>query len=113
MTDWCIAEWPSDADASNPPDDQSVTIDQLLYISYLLARGENKLAEFGVTTSFEGDVEPNATFVFGRDYFLGDIVTVQNAYGISAKARIVEVVEVCDDSGFSVEPKFEYIQTEA
>lgn len=113
VTDWCIAEWPSDADASNPPDDQSVTIDQLLYISYLLARGENKLAEYGVTTSFEGDVEPNATFVFGRDYFLGDIVTVQNAYGISAQARIVEVVEVYDDSGFSVEPKFEYIQTEA
>lgn len=110
VTDWCIATWEGDP---NPNPDQTVTLDQLLYITYLLARGENKLSEYGVVTSFEGEVEPNTTFVFGQDYFLGDIVTVQNAYGISAQARITEVVEVYDDSGFSVEPKFEYIQTEA
>ena len=70
------------------------------------------MAEYGSLTSFEGTIEPNTTFVFKQDYFLGDIVTVENEYGISVEARIVEVVEVSDDNGYYVEPKFEYISEE-
>ena len=47
------------------------------------------------------------TFVYKTDYNLGDVVTVENEYGISVGARIVEVVEVDDDNGYSVQPKFE------
>ena len=41
---------------------------------------------------------------------MGDLVTVENEYGISVKARITEVVEVYDDNGYSIEPKFEYLE---
>lgn len=91
-------------------DTDNVRLRDFIYSTYLLNRGYEDLSEYGATTSFEGSIEPNTTFVFKEDYFLGDIVTVENEYGISVEARIVEIVEVCDDTGYYVEPKFEYIQ---
>lgn len=100
-----IADLPS----SSPSDSDNVVLRDVVYNSYLLNRGYEKLAEYGAVTSFDGSVEPNTTFVFKKDYFLGDLVTVQNEYGITVNARITEVVEVNDDNGYRVEPKFEYI----
>lgn len=101
-----IADLPSNSLESG----DSVVLRDVVYSVYLLTRGYEKLAEFGAVTSFEGIIEPSTTFEYKKDYFLGDVVTVQNDYGISVDARIVEVVEVNDDNGYSVEPKFEYIQ---
>ena len=97
-------------DASALTDNDNVRLYDLVYEVYLLARGYEDLAEYGSVTSFNGTVEPNTTFIFKEDYFLGDIVTVENEYGITVEARIVEIVEVSDDNGYYVEPKFEYIQ---
>ena len=106
--DEVIADLPSDT----LEESSEVILREVIYSVYLLTRGYEKLAEFGAVTSFEGTVEPNTTFVFGRDYFLGDRVTIQNDFGITVQARITEVVEVNDDNGYSVEPKFEYISQE-
>ena len=95
--------------SETPERDDEVTLRDIMYSMYLLARGAEKLAAFGVETKFDGTVEPNTTFVYGKDYFLGDIVTVRNHYGITAKVRIVEVVEVADENGFSVQPSFEHL----
>ena len=100
-----IASVPSAA----PEDGDEVTLKDVVYSVYLLTRGLDKLAEYGAVTSFEGTIEPNTTFVYGRDYFLGDLVTIQNSFGITVQARITEIIEVDDDNGSSVEPKFEYI----
>lgn len=100
-----IADLPS----SSPADNDDVELLDVVYNSYLLNRGYEKLSEYGAVTSFEGSIEPNTTFVYKKDYFLGDLVTVQNDFGISLNARITEVVEVNDDNGYRVEPKFEYI----
>lgn len=105
VTDIAIADVPSTA----PEDGDEVTLKDVIYSVYLLTRGYDKLAEFGAITSFEGTVEPNTTFIYGQDYFLGDMVTIQNDFGITVQARIVEIIEVDDDNGTSVEPKFEYI----
>ena len=95
---------------SNSPDSgDNVTLTNIVYSVYLLTRGYEKLAEYGAVTSFEGTIEPNTTFIYKQDYFLGDLVTVENEYGISVGARITEVIEVSDDTGYSVQPKFEYI----
>lgn len=102
--DVIIADLPSDSPASG----DNVILRDVVYSVYLLNRGYEKLSEFGSTKSFEGSIEPNTTFKYKKDYFLGDEVTVENEYGISVKARIVEVVEVDDDNGYTVEPKFEY-----
>ena len=91
---------------TTPDDDSPVTLQDLVYSVYLLNRGAENLAEFGEVKTFEGSVIPDVTFTYKKDYFLGDIVSVENEYGIQANARIVEVVEVMDENGYSVEPKF-------
>lgn len=99
----------ADLTSNSPEDSDTVVLRDVVYSVYLLTRGYEKLAEYGAVTSFAGSIEPNTTFKYKQDYFLGDLVTVENEYGISVGARITEVVEVNDDSGYSVEPKFEYI----
>ena len=98
-------------ETNTPDENTTVTIEEIIYSIYLLNRGGQAVAEYGQKVSFEGSVIPNVTFVYKQDYFLGDVVSVENEYGISANARIIEVVEVLDDKGYSVEPKFEYIST--
>ncbi len=101
-----IANLPS----NSPQDEDMVELWAIVYEIYLLNRGYERLAEFGEKVSFEGSIIPDVTFVYKQDYFLGDIVTVENEYGIRANARIVEIVEVNDENGYNVEPKFEYVE---
>lgn len=93
-----------------PTENDDVILRDIVYSVYLLNRGYEKLAEYGTAVSFEGSVEPSTTFKYKEDYFLGDLVTVENEYGISVKARIIEIIEVCDNNGYSIEPKFEYLE---
>lgn len=80
------------------------------YHEMLVERGRESLAETGTVITFDGEVEPNHSFKYGKDYFLGDIVTVINEYGIEANARITEVIESFDETGHSIIPTFEYIE---
>lgn len=86
-------------------------IDLPTYYELLIAEGKDKLAEHKVTTSFEGEVDVNS-YKYKTDYDLGDIVTIKNEYGISVDARIVEIIETWDDEGYTIEPKFEYMEVE-
>lgn len=92
-----------------PGDDETCYLSSGLYYGYLTDRGLTALGEFGPETSFSGEIEPSVNFIYGTDYFLGDIVTIQNEYGITVRARIIEVQEVYDDRGYQVTPKFEII----
>ena len=102
----------ADLESDSPEESDNVVLRDVIYSVYLLTRGYEKLAEYGAVTSFEGTIEPNASFVYKKNYFLGDLVTVENNYGISVGARITEVIEVNDDNGYTVEPKYEYISQE-
>lgn len=99
-----IADLPSET----PQDADTCVLRELVYDVYLLNRGAEKLAEHGRVVTFDGSVIPDVTFVYKTDYNLGDIVTVENQFGITAPARIVEIVEVLDENGYSIEPTFEY-----
>lgn len=101
-----IAEVPS----ASPAASDTVTLTSTIYDGYLIARGNDALAEYGETTSFEGSVVPNGQFVYREDYTLGDIVSIRTEYGVQASARVVETVEVWDENGYSLEPKFEYVE---
>lgn len=48
----------------------------------------------------------NYNFIYGTDYFLGDLVTFENKYGITFDARCTEVVHSVDDDGEVVFPSF-------
>lgn len=96
--------------SSTPAANEPCTIYDLVYYTYLINRGAEKLAEFGEVIAFSGSINPDVTFIYKTDYDLGDIVTISNELGVTAEARIVEVVEVEDENGYRVEPKFEYIK---
>lgn len=98
----------ADLTSDSPESGDSVVLRDIVYSVYLLNRGYEKLSEYGTVVSFEGSVEPEGTFTYKKDYFLGDQVSVENEFGISAIARIVEVIETYDDTGHRIEPKFEY-----
>lgn len=76
------------------------------YNNLLLERGAQNLAENVITESIEGEIEPNYTYQLNRDYFLGDIVEVINAYGVSMSPRIIEVIECNDTNGYTCVPTF-------
>ena len=55
----------------------------------------------------EGDIDPNGMFKLGTDFFLGDIVRIENELGISGNVRLVEVIESEDETGTQIVATFE------
>lgn len=86
------------------PDDQ--------YASDLVTRGLEYLSENIYVESFEASVDPNGSFQYGRDYFVGDIVQIQNEYGMEAKVRVTELVRSESPSGIENYPTFVFVNEE-
>jgi hypothetical protein len=59
----------------------------------LIARGEEKLAEVGETTTLEVEYIPTPTYRYMTDFDLGDIVSAEYPGVCSMQARIVAVTE--------------------
>lgn len=73
----------------------------------LIDRGNQKLLESKQETFLEGQILTNSTFSYGLDYDLGDIVTIQNKdWGVTMDARITEIKEIYEKSGFRLEATF-------
>lgn len=86
-----------------------VTVTDFTFQKMLEIIGLNGLAEHRKTQEFTGEVDIIDTYGYKTDYDLGDIVKVANEYGIEAAAQITEIWESEDsDSGYTVEPKYEY-----
>ena len=76
------------------------------YYKLLRQRGEEELSENLVDETFEGEVDYDGTFKYGRDFNIGDIVAISNEYGIDGTSRVTEVVLSHDTSGITVIPTF-------
>lgn len=76
------------------------------YTALLTARGTDALTEHINNELFDGDVDVSIQYLPNKDYYLGDIVQLQNDYGISARTRILELIESEDASGKRVIPTF-------
>lgn len=90
--------------------ENDVTLSTSQYNNLLIQRGKETLAENPATVSFEGEVESVRQFVFGRDYFLGDIVTVKNSYGVTEHPRVIEVIQSHDQNGLLTIPAFSFME---
>lgn len=92
----------------NEGETEEQTYTDAQYTAMLNQRGSEELAQKIITENFTGEL--NATFgvwQYGRDYFLGDIVTVQdNMIGKYINARITEATEVQDENGYTVHVTF-------
>lgn len=80
-----------------------------VYSSMLDDAGRKQLSLLNTTTVYKGTI--NVTFgnwVLNRDYFLGDLVTIQdNKLGLYMNARITEVTEVQDENGYTIDVVYE------
>lgn len=80
------------------------------YKAALKQRGLEKLVENSRITSYEGEVEATRSFLYGRDFTIGDIVQLENEYGIAGKARVIEWVRSESDNGVEAYPTFDGVQ---
>lgn len=76
------------------------------YFAHLYQKGLEELSKNVNIETFASEVDPSGEYVFGRDFFLGDILQVSNEYGYEGKSRVVEVIRAQDGSGFKVYPIF-------
>lgn len=82
-----------------------------IYKGLLVTHGIGELREHQISRKFTGTIDTaNSRFVYGRDYFVGDIVTVEDAeIGIETKCRILKVTETLSTSGYSITAEYETV----
>ena len=81
-------------------------IDAATYENLLVERGRENLATLSYTEGFSGEVLSDVAFQYGKDFFLGDIVTVINEYGIQKNVRVLSAIESEDENGVKLLPQF-------
>ena len=87
-----------------------VMLSDSVYISQLNQRATEKMAENKETRTFEGEVETTIMFIFGTDFFMGDVVQITNEYEIEARARVGELIIAQNTEGFSMVPTFSIVE---
>lgn len=77
------------------------------YTELLKEKGLATLAENRISLSYDGEILPEVTFIYGIDYDLGDIVETIDFYGNQNACRITEIIESWDENGYTIIPTFE------
>lgn len=86
-----------------------VKISEEEYIKMLENRGEEKLGECKKIESLSAEVRSDSetNFIFNKDYFLGDLVTViKESQGYMMNVRVTEVTVTQDKNGYEIAPTF-------
>lgn len=92
-------------DCQSTRKDENQTVSE--YEAVLKQLGYMQLGKHKLTDSFEASVSPSARWTYGKDYTLGDIVTLQmRDWGKSENFRVTEVEEVWENGIYSVYPTF-------
>lgn len=76
------------------------------WIEVATQKGSEELAQYKITTAFEGELDAVRQFVLGKDFDIGDIVQVENEFGITGKVYISEIVISHDETGLTITPTF-------
>ncbi|WP_226677179.1 siphovirus ReqiPepy6 Gp37-like family protein [Mesobacillus jeotgali] len=88
-------------------DENDQPLPEAQIISTLTERGQQKLQEFLQEEYLEGQILTKSPFTYEEDYDLGDIATIQNkSWGVTMDARLTEVKEIYETSGFKLEATF-------
>lgn len=69
-------------------------------------KGREELAAHNITTVIDGQLEASFQYIYGRDFFIGDIVQVSNEFGIESRSYISEIVFSSDAEGEQIVPTF-------
>lgn len=79
------------------------------YLPLLNAPGTDALQKAKATTEYKGEIDvTSGTYKLGKDYFLGDYVTVyDDRLNVTVTAQVTETTEVVDDNGTLITAVFE------
>lgn len=76
------------------------------YIDVLNQRGLDILTEAAKTIKFEGEINHGQAFTLGTDFFMGDVVQIENEYGMEGTSRVSEIIFAQDPSKITMIPTF-------
>lgn len=100
----------TDATGLSTDDGEGDTLSVEQYQAHLRQKGIDTLMENTAFTATEGEVDTTRMYVYDRDYFLGDVVQIEDEYGHEGQAQITEMIFSYDTSGVSIYPTFTSIQ---
>lgn len=76
------------------------------YNSLLGARGKSTLKKTEPYTKIDGIIDPVGLYAINEQWYLGDVIQVENGYGDGYRARVDELVYSRDQEGYKVSPTF-------
>lgn len=77
---------------NDPPTEAEVS-------AYLIQKGKEELSKTRAWSAFDGELNRNSSYKYGVDYYLGDLITMQNADGAMNNMRVTEQIFVHDQEG--------------
>lgn len=88
---------------------EELTFTEEEYIKLLKEAGETELKLYPAEKKFNGQIDTGDQWVYGEDFYMGDIVQIRNEYGMEAKSRMVELTSSDSASGYEYYPTFESV----
>lgn len=79
----------------------------------LIARGESELKVKKITSVYSGEINSDITYVYDKDYFIGDIVQLENDMNIQTRVQIKGFTRSIDTGGYTSYPELEFIDSDS
>lgn len=78
------------------------------YRKQLETQGQQTVAQSPAEETLSGQMDiTNSPIAYRRDFYLGDLVTMEDAFlGLSADVRILSVTEVQDENGYNIDIEY-------
>lgn len=99
-----------DARDLSSDDENGNSLSNSNYIALLKKRGEEKLLDYKESNMFDGQVETTVLYRYEEDFFMGDLVQLEDEFGTESKSRIVEYIYSEDQKGINYYPTFDIIE---
>lgn len=100
----------TDATSLSQDDGYGGTMEPEAYQAHLKQKAIDTLMDNTVVMAFDGEVDATRMYIYGEDFFVGDIVQTANEYGNEGSSLVSELVISCEESGTSIYPTFKSIQ---
>lgn len=100
----------TDATSLSTDDGYGGKLSAVQYAAHMQKKGIDTLMANTDVTLLDGKVDPVRMYIYGKDYFIGDIVQLENEFGQEGTAYISEYIMSCEESGTSAYPTFTIIE---
>lgn len=79
--------------------DDITDTDPAVASAQMIQRGYQELAKNRRISAFDGEITQYSSYVYGRDYYLGDMVQLKNTDGVMNDMQVTEHIFVSDENG--------------